>query len=184
MSDTPPEAVYATFVGEINQQSARALTASLCLATQRSAGSIHLLVQSTGGTMSEGVYLHNFFKSFAIPTTVYCIGAVQSAAVLAFLGARIRKASRFGTFMIHRPQGASHGADLAAIAAASVSLTIDDGRMNTILKEHLTLSAEKWDMFERSYLWLGANEALASGLITEIGDFSPPMGAPIYALGG
>jgi ATP-dependent Clp protease protease subunit len=182
LSPLPPP-VYATFVGEINQGTVRQLTTQLCIASQQNAPSVHLLIQSTGGAVADGVYLHNFMKTFPIPIVAYNAGSVCSAAVVAFLGASIRKSSRFGSFMIHRPQSTAQGADLALLEAATASLKLDDLRMDTILKEHLTLSDPQWEMYDRHPLWIGADDALAAGLTTAIGEFSPPQGATIYAFG-
>jgi ATP-dependent protease ClpP protease subunit len=179
----PPIPVFATFVGEVNQASVKSLTAQLCIATQQQSPSVHLLMQSSGGTVTEGVYLYHFLKTYPTPITIYNVGSVQSAAVLAFLGAPNRVGGRHGSFMIHRPYAPTQGADLALLASAVASLQVDDARMDQILREHLRLPAEQWAAYERHNHWLDAQTALSAGLTTEIGEFGPPAGTPIYAFG-
>ncbi len=184
MSVTPiPQPIYGTFVNEINLTTAKNLTAALTLASQNGVPSFHLLIQSTGGTISEGVYLYNLLRASPIPVIAYNVGSVASSAVLAFLGAKTRVGSKHASFMIHRPQSAPQGADLHMLAAATASLKIDDARMDAILKAHLTLPSAKWRVYDRHPLWIGAQDALKAGFTTTIGDFAPPLGTPIYAFG-
>lgn len=185
MTDTsqPTPPVYATFVGEINQASVKPLVGAIAAVSQSGAPHLHLMLQSTGGTVSEGVYLHNFIRALPLPLTIYNGGAVCSAAVMAFLGCKDRQTSENAAFMIHRCQASPQGANAAHMAAAIDSLAIDDTRMDGILKNHLTLSEEKWAQYDHHFVWIGAREAVAAGLATAIGDFAPPLGSPVYAFG-
>ena len=182
-STAPKAPVFATFVGELNQASAKTLTTKICLATQSGAPSLHLVLQSTGGGVSEGVFLHNFIKTLPIPITIYNIGSVCSAAVLAYLAAPKRQASKHASFMIHRVSTTQQGVDGDSLAAAVDSLKIDDERNDEILKAHLNLLPKQWKRYDRPYLWLTAQEGLKSGLVTDIGEFSPTAGVPIYDFG-
>ena len=141
------------------------------------------MIQSTGGTVCEGVYLYNFFRAYPNPISLYNGGQVCSSAVTAFLGAPRRIVNPHATFMIHRVQAAPMGADLSRMAATYQSLKIDDERTETILRDHLTLSAEQWELYERHMLWLTAEAAVQAGLATEIGNFSVPAGTQIYDFG-
>lgn len=181
-SKVEKQPVFGTFVGEINQATARGLTNSLTLATQH-AESLHLILQSTGGTVAEGVYLYNFIRALTIPVAIYNVGSVCSAAVMAFLAAPIRVASRHSSFMIHRCHTTMQAANPGQVAAAAESLAIDDVRTDNILKEHLTLSPQQWEQYDRHTLWIAASDAVDCGLATEIGEFAAPMGAPIYSFG-
>ncbi len=175
--------VFATMVGEINQASAASLTRSVSLMTQNGFPELHLLLQSTGGTVSEGVYLYNFLRLMRIKTHIYNVGSIASAAALLYLGASSRIASQHSTFMIHRPQSPSQGGNSPYLAAATESLALDDRRMDAIVRKHLTLSDERWRVYEHNYLWLSAEDALASGMATAIGDFAPPIGASVFVFG-
>ncbi len=179
-AETNP-AAYAVFVGELNQTSIRALTQGLAAVTSDRASHLHLMMQSSGGGVAEGIYLYNFFRAFPVELTLYNIGSVSSAAVAAYLGAPARKASATATFMIHRVHTTQHGVNSGALAAALESLKIDDERSETVLRDHLQLSDEQWRTYDRDYLWLTAADALACGLATSLGDFSSLPGEKLYS---
>src|SRR5215217_2667776 len=52
---------------------------------------VHMLFQSNGGTVCDGVCLYNFFRSLPISLTLYNTGSVAPVAVVAYLGAHERK---------------------------------------------------------------------------------------------
>ena len=173
-------AIFGTFVGEITAASAKALTTKICFATQNGASSLNLVLQSVGGGVAEGVFLYNFLRAQTIPLTIYYIGSVSSAAVLVYLAAPQRYATHNASFMIHRVHTTQQAVASAELAAATESLKIDDQRTDEILKSHLTLSRRQWRRYDQTYLWLTAQDDLGSGMVTNIGEFAPPIGAPIY----
>jgi ATP-dependent protease ClpP protease subunit len=107
-------------------------------------------------------------------------GAVQSIAAIAYLGAKKRKTSKHGTFMIHRTGSGSQPATRARLKGIEKSLALDDERMESILKEHITLDDAEWNKFDLQELYFSAEEAKKIGFAHEIGEFSPPPGIQIY----
>jgi ATP-dependent protease ClpP protease subunit len=171
---------YATFVGEINVTSARSLTNKLSVATQGGTSALHVVLQSVGGNVGEGVYLHNLIEGFPLPITFYNIGSICSAAVMAYLGAPRRLATENATFMIHRVQTTQISVGQQALAAGAESLAIDDERADQVLKSRLTLTKAQWKRYNDHFLWLTAQQALTCGLVTEVGAFAPPPGTRVY----
>ena len=143
-----------------------------------SVGELQLALQSSGGTVAEGVYLYNFVRSLTYPVTIYNMGQVCSAAVLLFLAAPRRVANKHAMFMIHRVSSTPSG-DMALIDAALDSLRIDDGRLDGILREHVSLPKAKWRRYDRAPLWIGARDAIDCGIATQGGDFAPPLGVGV-----
>jgi ATP-dependent protease ClpP protease subunit len=82
-----PQIVHATFSGNVNNESLNHIFHSLGSATQQSVKAIHLLFESSGGSVADGVSLFNFFNSFPLELSIYNSGGVASVAVVAFLGA-------------------------------------------------------------------------------------------------
>lgn len=76
-----PDVVYASLGGPIDQDSLSRIFSNLSGATQGGAKEIHLLVQSTGGMVSDGIALYNFLKTFPIKLHGYNGGSVSSIAV-------------------------------------------------------------------------------------------------------
>jgi ATP-dependent Clp protease protease subunit len=107
---------------------------------------------------------------------------VASAGVIAFLGAKNRKASQSATFMIHRTYASPQIATSDRLHSIAQALILDDERTEDILK-NLKLSQAHWATHKHSDVWLSAQEALDSELITEIAEFAPPKGATIFYVG-
>jgi len=175
--------VYGVFCGGIDQHAAHRITAGLSkVSLEPAIGHVHLLIQSMGGTICDAVFLYNFIWAFPKEITLYNAGSLQSAAVTVFLGAKVRKASKSATFMLHRVTHGTPGSDLARLESAIRNLRLDEARIESILKQHFTVPESDWTNFRNNELWLSADDALKSGIVTEIADFSPPKGAQIHAL--
>lgn len=179
MTDLPLNSVYAVFAGPIDQAAVQRMFAGVTGASQNKIENIHLLFQSFGGTVSDGVCLYNFFRALPLNLTLYNVGNVSSAATIAFLGAKKRKASAFATFMLHRTQSPAQSATSERLHAITHSVVADDERTEAILRQHLTLSDDQWAVHRNADLWLTAKEAAACGL-AEIGEFAPPPQTQIF----
>jgi ATP-dependent Clp protease protease subunit len=59
---------------------------------------------------------------------------------------------------------------------------LDDQPTERILRAHLTLPNELWDVHKVADLWLSAEEAVKYGLATEIADFAPPKGMQLFSV--
>ena len=141
---------------------------------------IHMLFQTAGGFIGDGVCLYNFFRTLPVELTLYNVGSVCSAGVIAYLGAQKRKTSAHAAFMVHRTQSPAQPATAQRLQAIANSVAIDDDRTEAILRKHVTLSDDKWAVHGVADLWLSAADAVASGLATEIGEFAPPLGNQVF----
>lgn len=175
-----PQDAYVVFAGTIDQNAVQKMFNSLTGAISANIGHVHLLFQSFGGTVGDGVCLYNFFKFLPINLTIYNSGSVQSIATLAFLGAKNRKASANATFMIHKTRISPQHATASVLDAVTDGIRLDDDRTEAIFKNNLTIPRKKWLVHGYADLWFSANDAKEIGLIHEIGDFSPPIGAKVY----
>lgn len=176
----PPSEVYLTFCGAVNQDSVARIFQSFSVAVNTKVKEIHLLFQSTGGFVSDGVCLYHYFKALTCNLTVYNVGSVQSVAAIAYLGAKTRKTSARATFMIHRTMASPQAAKAKALKAFANSAVLDDRRTEAILRDHITLSPERWADLDHNDLTFSGEDAVKIGIATEIGEFAPPLGTPIY----
>lgn len=135
-----------------------------------------------GGNVNDGVALYNFFRALPVDLTLYNVGSVASAAVIAYLGAKERKVSTYATFMLHRTQSSAQFAFADHLEAITHSLRIDDDRTEAILRQHLTLSDDRWAAHRLSELWLTANDAMQAHLADAIAEFAPPKGMPLFSV--
>jgi ATP-dependent Clp protease protease subunit len=149
---------------------------------------IHLLIHSLGGQIPDGVpdgvILHNFFKAFPHKLILYNGGNVDSAAVLAFLGARERRASAYATFTIHRSIFTFDGPqNAAALQELADKALVEDRRTEAILRAGITLTDAEWAAFtDYKDVRFSAEDALRVGLIQQIADFSPPPRTTLFGL--
>jgi ATP-dependent Clp protease, protease subunit len=74
-------------------------------------------MQTTGGNVQDGVCLYNYFRTLPVDLSVYNVGSISSAGVIAYLGAKNRKAATLATFMIHRSHASFQGANVDTIQA-------------------------------------------------------------------
>jgi len=177
----PPE-VYGVFCGGINQESAQKLSNTFGIASNGGVQHLHLLYQSTGGAVGDGVFLYNLFRALPLQLTLYNGGQVSSAAAVAYLGAQGRKVSAGATFMFHRSTQTPQVATVANMAAVVQNLTLDDKRTEAIIRNHVQFPKKLWAKFGSHDLYLSAAEAIQFGIAQEIADFSPPAGAKIFSI--
>jgi ATP-dependent Clp protease protease subunit len=172
--------VYATFAGSIDQSALQRIFLGISGAMATKIQRIHLLFQSTGGSVPDGVCLYNYLHSLPIEICLYNVGSVASIAAVAYLGAKVRRVSATATFMLHRTHVIPQSATAARLQAIGKSVTLDDERTEEILRKHLQLPDELWGVHEVADLWLSADEAVRYGLATEIAEFSPPFGTQLF----
>jgi ATP-dependent Clp protease protease subunit len=114
----------------------------------------HILVQSNGGYVSDGLCLYNFMSGSPIKFVMYNGGAVASIAVILYLCGDRRYCSDTARFMIHK----SH-------ATASPGSRPD--ALNIIVE----------GLRAYSDLHLNSRDAKTAGMVHDIMDFAPPKGA-------
>jgi ATP-dependent protease ClpP protease subunit len=175
--------VYVVFVDDINQVNTNRIVAGLTVAMAQGHTRVHVMFQSFGGFVGDGIMLYNLFRTMtSLQVSLYNAGQVSSAAVIAYLGAKRRVATRNSVFMLHRPHNSPQFASATKLAKLAESLMVDDKRTEEILRAHIKMPDESWKHLENNDLYLTGEEAVKYGIATELGEFSPPPGTPIYKL--
>jgi ATP-dependent Clp protease, protease subunit len=175
-----PAEVYGLFSDAINQASVQRIFNTFGIACTGGVRHAHILFQSNGGFVTDGVALYNFFRAVPIEVTLYNVGGVQSIATVAFLGATHRRVSASAIFQIHQTTSPAIAAKAAQLQAIAEGVQLDDSRTEAILRQHLRLPADRWEQLGQRDLIFGAQEAVDFGFADEIGDFSPPPGAKVF----
>lgn len=173
----PPPEVYMTFAAMIDQLAVQRFLELMTTALHGGKKRFHLMIQTTGGSIQDGICLYNFFRGFPAEIIAYNIGTISSAGVTAYLGASRRVAAPTSTFMLHRGHTSLQGANAVLLQARAQFLLIDEARVETIVREHVKLSPEQKAMHDTTELWLTAEDAVTAGVATELGIFAPPPGA-------
>lgn len=178
----PPE-IYATLTGLVDADMVRRVFNAGATAVNAKIQKIHLLIQSTGGFVGDGIALHNYLRNLPIEITTYNMGSVMSIAVLVYLAGNVRRASESATFMIHKST-VTLGApsDAALLKVSAEGLILDDARSEAIVRALVQLPPEKWQAHERGPLTLTSAESVQFGLAHAIGDWAPPAGASVSVI--
>lgn len=175
------EVCYFTLAGDVNNDMVRRVFDAISKMTVDGTRTAHVLLQSNGGYVSDGICLYNTMTHAPVDFVMYNAGAVASIAVTLFLAGHTRVASDTARFMVHKSHAtAPSGARPEALKIIADGLMADDRRTEAILRRHVTLSEPMWDVHAYSDLHLSAPDALGTGLIHRIGDFAPPPGNLVF----
>jgi ATP-dependent Clp protease protease subunit len=168
---------WFTLSGDVNSDMVRRVFDAVADMTEDRITTAHILVQSNGGYVSDGICLYNYLSKLPIHIITYNAGAVASIAVILFLAGEKRYASETARFMVHKSHAsAPHGARPDALRIIVDGLQADDARTEQILRTHVQLQDEHWRIHAYSDLHLTATEALAVGMVQQVKDFVPPRG--------
>jgi ATP-dependent Clp protease, protease subunit len=178
----PRKDIWATFAGAVDQEAVKRVFQGASVIAANQFTHVHLLFQSAGGTVGDGVCLYNFFKALPFHLTIYNSGMVSSIASIAYLGAHVRIVSAHATFMIHRTTMSPQFAGGGALQAFAQGVVLDDARTEAILKSHVNFDQETWAKLNSGDLFFSAEEAIKTGVAQQKGDFAPPLGTHLYAI--
>lgn len=181
---TAQEEIWAVYCGDINAANTAKLVQGITTLGVQGTKRLHLLFQSWGGFVGDGIFLYNALRKFPVEVVMYNAGQVASAATLAFLGAHGRKTTGNAVFMIHKSHTSPNGAGADRLKAAADNLATDDTRVESILRAHLRLPEELWIQFGYHDVFLSGEDAVKYGMADALGEFSPPVGVRVLnALG-
>jgi ATP-dependent Clp protease, protease subunit len=179
-----PETIYGVFCGDINAATMQKFVQNLTAASNAGVKSLHIVFQSWGGFVGDGIFLYNFLRSFPVDITLYNIGQVASAGVLAFLGGKHRKTTKNAMFMIHKSTAPiQQGTTLQKLERVQKGLILDDARIDTIFRESLKLPDEMWIDLVHHDVNISGDDAIKFGIADEIGEFTPGNSKVFNALG-
>ncbi len=181
MNPQPTNQVYLTFAGQIDQQAVSRIFATLNLAVNSGMGTVHLLIQSTGGFVDDGIAVYNYLTHLPLKVVTYNEGTVQSIAVLMYLAGKRRVCAGNASFLMHKTTFAFQGVATAEMMRGRAEAAeICDKKTDAIFRGHLTMPAEKWALRDKLDLMLNADEAKQYGLSHEIGNFAVPLGGQVF----
>lgn len=157
--------------GEVDAETARMVIEQLEYLDAKSDEDIILVINSPGGSVSDGLAIFDMIK-YGVQCDVVTVATGIAASMGAFLLAAGTKGKRYATpnaeIMIHQPLGGVQGqaTDISVVAEHITSIKM---KLAKIMAEECgrSVKAVLKDM-ERDY-WLSADKAKAYGLIDEIG---------------
>ena len=171
---------YFTLSGDVNSDMVHRVFEAVSSMSEAGVETAHVLLQSNGGYVSDGLCLYNFLSNAPMKFVMYNGGAVASIAVILFLAGSRRYASETARFMVHKSHAtASPGARPDALNIIVEGLRADDARTESILRKHIELTSDQWAIHQYSDLHLTSRDAKTARVITDVADFAPPRGVHI-----
>lgn len=155
--------------GEVDMKLAERVTAQLLAYAQDGDGDIRVIVNSPGGHVESGDTIHDMIRFVGPRVKMIGTGWVASAGAHIFLGAE--KESRFclpnTRFLLHQPLGGVRGpaSDISIEAEEIVKM---QERINRIIARETGQTYEKVVADTDRNFWMGADAALAYGLVNKI----------------
>ncbi|MBT5951423.1 MAG: ATP-dependent Clp endopeptidase proteolytic subunit ClpP [Betaproteobacteria bacterium] len=157
-------------VGPVNELTANLVVAQLLfLESENPDKDISLYINSPGGVVSAGMAIYDTMQFIKPDVSTLCIG--QAASMGAFLLAAGQKGKRFvlpnSRVMIHQPLGGFQGQASDIEIHANEILYLKE-RLNGLLAEHTGQPIETLQKDTDRDNFLGAEEAVAYGLVDEV----------------
>ena len=130
---------------------------------------IGFFLSTSGGTCYDGMALHDVIEASITPIEVICTGKIMSMGVIVALGAKVRKAYRNTTFMIHQVKGLAIGTLREMEDSVAEAARIND-MLFKIIKAKTRITEEQLnEVIQRQIDWfITAEEALELGILTEL----------------
>ena len=130
---------------------------------------IEFLLSTYGGACYDGLALHDVIESSNTPIEVICTGKIMSMGVIVALGAKVRKAYRNTTFMIHQVSGLSFGT-LREMEDTVAEASRINGILFDIIKSKTKVSEDQLNeiLIKKKDWYMTAEEALDLGILTAL----------------
>jgi len=155
--------------GPLDDAAADAVVAQLLALDAESGDRVRLLIDSRGGDAFGMFAIHDAMAGMRAPVDTTCLGLAASAgAFLLATGTGVRRAGPNARVLLHQPLGGGRGgaSDVQTLAGEMVALR---ERMVALLAERSGQPRERIHADIQRDFWLSAEEAVAYGLIDEVG---------------
>jgi ATP-dependent Clp protease protease subunit len=155
--------------GEVDMKMAERVSAQLLALASEGDGDIRVIVNSPGGHVESGDTIHDMIRFVGPRVKMIGTGWVASAGAHIYLGAT--KENRFclpnTRFLLHQPLGGVRG------QASDISIEAEEilkmrERLNRIIARETGQPFEKVVADTERNFWIGAEEAIAYGLVSRI----------------
>ncbi len=130
---------------------------------------IEFFLSTYGGACYDGLALHDVIEASKTPIEVICTGKIMSMGVIVALGAKVRKAYRNTTFMIHQVSGLSFGTLREMEDTVAEASRINEILFNIIKSKTKVTEEQLNEVLQKKKDWfITADEALNLGLLTDL----------------
>ncbi len=155
--------------GEVDMKMAERVSAQLLAYAAEGDGDIRVILNSPGGHVESGDTIHDMIRFCGPRVKIIGTGWVASAGAHIFLGAKRenRFCLPFTRFLLHQPLGGVRGQVSDIEIEASEILKMRE-RLNHEIAAETGQSYEKVVADTERNFWMGAEEAVAYGLVGKV----------------
>ena len=130
---------------------------------------IEFYLSTYGGACYDGLALHDVLESSSTPVEVICTGKIMSMGVIVALGAKVRKAYRNTTFMIHQVSGITFGTLREMEDTVAEASRINEILFSIIKSKTKVTEDQLNEVLQQKKDWfMTAEEAVQLGILTEL----------------
>jgi ATP-dependent Clp protease protease subunit len=155
--------------GEVNQKLAANVIGQLLAMDSQSSEPITIYINSQGGHVESGDTIHDMVQYIRSPVRMVGTGWVASAGALIYVA--VPSDRRFSLphtrYLLHQPAGGARGSAADVEIEAREILKMRE-RLNRVFAERTGQTVERIEDDTRRNFWLGAEEAVAYGLVGKI----------------
>lgn len=130
---------------------------------------INFVLSTFGGSCYDGLALYDAIEASTTPVELTCTGKIMSMGIIIALAAKVRKAQKNTTFMIHQASGQTWGTITDMEESMEEKRRVND-MIFSIIRQKTRIPEEKLNEvlnYKRDW-FITAEEALELGIITEI----------------
>lgn len=185
LPNIPQGTFYINFFDAINDITVRglmALCSDILVKVKPTPAAFYFALSSPGGSVAAGITLYNFLKALPVELIIHNTGSVDSIATAIFLAAGKRFACPHSRFLFHGiAAGFPKDSTLtkAQVRERMSGLEQDESRIKELIVERTHLTETEILMLFNQGETKDPAFALEKGVISEIRDFSIPLGSQI-----
>jgi ATP-dependent protease ClpP protease subunit len=174
---------YITFHAGVNQFTTQNLMTVISQKIVAGIDHFYILLSTPGGEVPSGMTVYNFLRSIPAQITMHNVGNVDSIGNAIFLAADTRIACPHSTFMFH-----GVGFDVKNLRVEEKNarellrgILADHTRIASVISDRTNMPVGSARKLFREATTKNANDALAAGIVQQIGMPAIPVGADVVS---
>jgi ATP-dependent Clp protease protease subunit len=155
--------------GEVEEPMVQYAIERVTAMAARSSDPMTVVLNSPGGSVSDGWALYDLFSTCYAPVITVGLGAVSSAATLAFLGGRYRLLGPNARMMVHATYLGGLGAiDAADLTALAKNMRASQKKLDRLYARATGLPLEEIREWAKKDTYFSARQAVKLGLADKV----------------
>lgn len=145
---------------------------------------IHLLLNTPGGTVADGIAIYNLIRALPSSIVTYNMGSVNSIGNVVYQSGDRRVCAQTSSFMFHGVgfDISNSRMELKQLKEKVDGINNDQAMISDIMVRHTNLGHEDVNKLFLDMAFLSAQEALDRGITDEVRDIHLPKGLPVQQL--